>query len=343
MNIIIAILIFGIIIIVHELGHFSVAKKNGIRVDEFCIGLGPTLFGKQVGETYYSVKLLPFGGACMMGEDEDRPEADAFGNKSVWARMAVIFAGPFFNFVFALILAFIMIGISGADLSDIARVETKSPAQEAGLKAGDQVLKIDGKKIYNNRELSYYFLLDYKGGEVPIVIKRDGTEKSLSVTPKFNQEAKRYMIGIGWEPYQKLNPLKTIEYGFHEVGFQIRVTVKSVVKLATGQLTLNDLSGPVGIVKQVGDTYNQAATYGFTVLLSTMLSIAVLISANLGVMNLLPLPALDGGRLCFLIVEAVRRKPVSKNVEAAVHTVGLFLLLGLMIFVMFQDIYKIML
>ena len=163
------------------------------------------------------------------------------------------------------------------------------------------------------------------------------------MTPKFNQEAKRYMIGIGWEPYQKLNPLKTIEYGFHEVGFQIRVTVKSVVKLATGQLTLNDLSGPVGIVKQVGDTYNQAATYGFTVLLSTMLSIAVLISANLGVMNLLPLPALDGGRLCFLIVEAVRRKPVSKNVEAAVHTVGLFLLLGLMIFVMFQDIYKIML
>ena len=113
------------------------------------------------------------------------------------------------------------------------------------------------------------------------------------------------------------------------MGFQIRVTVKSVVKLATGQLTLNDLSGPVGIVKQVGDTYNQAATYGFTVLLSTMLSIAVLISANLGVMNLLPLPALDGGRLCFLIVEAVRRKPVSKNVEAAVHTVGLFLLLGL--------------
>jgi len=326
LNIIIAILIFGIIIIVHELGHFSVAKKNGIRVDEFCIGLGPTLFGKQVGETYYSVKLLPFGGACMMGEDEDRPEADAFGNKSVWARMAGL-----------------MIGISGADLPDIARVEKKSPAQEAGLKAGDQVLKIDGKKIYNNRELSYYFLLDYKGGEVPIVIKRDGTEKSLSVTPKFNQEAKRYMIGIGWEPYQKLNPLKTIEYGFHEVGFQIRVTVKSVVKLATGQLTLNDLSGPVGIVKQVGDTYNQAATYGFTVLLSTMLSIAVLISANLGVMNLLPLPALDGGRLCFLIVEAVRRKPVSKNVEAAVHTVGLFLLLGLMIFVMFQDIYKIML
>ena len=121
------------------------------------------------------------------------------------------------------------------------------------------------------------------------------------------------------------------------------MTVKSVVKLATGQLTLNDLSGPVGIVKQVGDTYNQAATYGFTVLLSTMLSIAVLISANLGVMNLLPLPALDGGRLCFLIVEAVRRKPVSKNVEATVHTVGLFLLLGLMIFVMFQDIYKIML
>lgn len=343
MNIVIAILIFGIIIIIHELGHFSVAKKNGIRVDEFCIGLGPTLFGKQVGETYYSIKLLPFGGACMMGEDEDRPEADAFGNKSVWARMAVIFAGPLFNFIFALILAVIMIGISGADLPDVARVQEKSPAQESGIKAGDQVVKVDGKRIYNNRELSYYFILDYKGGKVPIVVKRDGKEKNLSVTPQYNKEAKRYMIGLNWETNQKLNPLKTIEYGFHEVGFQIRVTVKSVVKLATGQLTLNDLSGPVGIVKQVGDTYNQAATYGFTVLLSTMLSIAVLISANLGVMNLLPLPALDGGRLCFLVIEAVRKKPVSRNVEAAIHTVGLFLLLGLMIFIMFQDIYKIIL
>lgn len=343
MNIVIAILIFGIIIIVHELGHFSVAKKNGIRVDEFCIGLGPTLFGKQIGETYYSIKLLPFGGACMMGEDEDRPEADAFGNKSVWARMAVIFAGPLFNFIFALILAVIMIGISGADLPDVAKVQEKSPAQESGIKAGDQVVKVDGKRIYNNRELSYYFILDYKGGKVPIVVNRGGKEKSLSVTPQYNKEAKRYMIGLNWETNQKLNPLKTIEYGFHEVGFQIRVTVKSVVKLATGQLTLNDLSGPVGIVKQVGDTYNQAATYGFTVLLSTMLSIAVLISANLGVMNLLPLPALDGGRLCFLIIEAVRKKPVSRNVEATIHTVGLFLLLGLMIFIMFQDIYKIIL
>lgn len=343
MNIVIAILIFGIIIIVHELGHFSVAKKNGICVDEFCIGLGPTLFGKQVGETYYSIKLLPFGGACMMGEDEDRPEADAFGNKSVWARMAVIFAGPFFNFIFALILAVIMVGISGADLPNVAKVTENSPALESGIKSGDQVVKVNGKRIYNNRELSYYFILDYKGGQVPITVRRDGQERDLSVTPQYNKDAKRYMIGIQWEGYQKLNPLKTIEYGFHEVGFQIRVTVKSVVKLVTGQLTLKDLSGPVGIVKQVGDTYNQAATHGFIVLLSTMLSIAVLISANLGVMNLLPLPALDGGRLCFLIIEAIRKKPVSRNVEATIHTVGLFLLLGLMIFVMFQDIYKIML
>ena len=180
MNIIIAILIFGIIIIVHELGHFLIAKKNGIQVDEFCIGLGPTIIGKQVGETFYSVKLLPFGGACMMGEDEDRPEENAFNNKSVWARMAVIFGGPFFNFILAFIFSIIVIGMSGADIPKISKVEKDSPAYEAGIRKGDTMIKVAGKKMHNYREFSYYMYLDYDGGKIPITILQNGKEKNTS-------------------------------------------------------------------------------------------------------------------------------------------------------------------
>lgn len=343
MNIIIAILIFGIIIIVHELGHFLIAKKNGIQVDEFCIGLGPTIIGKQVGETFYSVKLLPFGGACMMGEDEERSEANAFNNKSVWARMAVIFGGPFFNFILAFVLSLIVVGMSGVDLPKIDSVQKNSPAAKAGIHAGDVMVGVDGKSIHNYREFSYYMFLDYDGGTIPITVERNGNEKTLNVQPILNKEKQQYLIGITWPGYQKVGPLKTIEYSMREVGLQIKITLKSVKMLVTQKLGMKDLSGPVGIVKTVGDQYNEAAAYGFRAVFLTMMSMAILISANLGVMNLLPLPALDGGRLLFLIIEAIRGKAVPQKIEAAVHTVGLSLLMLLMVFVMYQDIVKIIL
>lgn len=343
MNIIIAILIFGIIIIVHELGHFLIAKKNGIQVDEFCIGLGPTLIGKQIGDTFYSIKLLPFGGACMMGEDEERPEQNAFNNKSVWARMAVIFGGPLFNFILAFIFSIVLVGMSGVDIPQIYSVEKDSPAAQAGLKAGDRLTKVDGRKIHNYREFSYYMYLDYDQGEIPLTIERDGVEKEFSVTPAYNQQRKQYLIGVTWPGYQKVGPLKTIEYSFREVGLQIKLTIKSVKMLITRQFGVKDLSGPVGIVKTVGDQYNEAASYGIKVIFLTMVNWIILISANLGVMNLLPLPALDGGRLLFLILEAIFRKPVPRSLEAAVHTFGLLLLMMLMVFVMYQDITKIFL
>ena len=182
MNIIIAILIFGIIIIVHELGHFLIAKKNGIQVDEFCIGLGPTIIGKQVGETFYSVKLLPFGGACMMGEDEDRPEENAFNNKSVWARMAVIFGGPFFNFILAFIFSIIVIGMSGADIPKISKVEKDSPAEKAGLKKGDIITKIEDKKTDNLAEFRYQLYKHSPNDKIKITYIRDGKEESTTIT-----------------------------------------------------------------------------------------------------------------------------------------------------------------
>ena len=341
MNIIIAILIFGIIIIVHEFGHFLIAKKNGIQVDEFCIGLGPTIIGKQVGDTFYSIKLLPFGGACMMGEDEERPGENAFNNKSVWARMAVIFGGPFFNFILAFVFSLIVIGMSGVDIPKISQVENNSPAYESGIKAGDIMTKVDGKKIHNYREFSYYMYLDYAGDKIPITIVRDGEEKNIEVTPMYNKERSQYMIGITWSGYQKVNPLKTLEYSFREVGLQVKITLKSVKMLVSQKLGVKDLSGPVGIVKTVGDQYTQAAAYGLKTVFLKMANWIILISANLGVMNLLPLPALDGGRLLFLIIEAITGKAVPQNMEALVHTAGLILLMLLMVIVMYQDIVKI--
>ena len=340
MKIIIAILIFGIIIIVHEFGHFLIAKKNGIQVDEFCIGLGPTIIGKQVGDTFYSIKLLPFGGACMMGEDEERPGENAFNNKSVWARMAVIFGGPFFNFILAFVFSLIVIGMSGVDIPKISQVEN-NPAYESGIKAGDIMTKVDGKKIHNYREFSYYMYLDYAGDKIPITIVRDGEEKNIEVTPMYNKERSQYMIGITWSGYQKVNPLKTLEYSFREVGLQVKITLKSVKMLVSQKLGVKDLSGPVGIVKTVGDQYTQAAAYGLKTVFLTMANWIILISANLGVMNLLPLPALDGGRLLFLIIEAITGKAVPQNMEALVHTAGLILLMLLMVIVMYQDIVKI--
>ena len=276
-----------------------------------------------------------------MGQDEERPDENAFNNKSVWARMAVIFGGPFFNFILAFVFSLIVIGMSGVDIPKISQVENNSPAYESGIKAGDIMTKVDGKKIHNYREFSYYMYLDYAGDKIPITIVRDGEEKNIEVTPMYNKERSQYMIGITWSGYQKVNPLKTLEYSFREVGLQVKITLKSVKMLVSQKLGVKDLSGPVGIVKTVGDQYTQAAAYGLKTVFLTMANWIILISANLGVMNLLPLPALDGGRLLFLIIEAITGKAVPQNMEALVHTAGLILLMLLMVIVMYQDIVKI--
>lgn len=231
--------------------------------------------------------------------------------------------------------------MSGVDIPKISQVENNSPAYESGIKAGDIMTKVDGKKIHNYREFSYYMYLDYAGDKIPITIVRDGEEKNIEVTPMYNKERSQYMIGITWSGYQKVNPLKTLEYSFREVGLQVKITLKSVKMLVSQKLGVKDLSGPVGIVKTVGDQYTQAAAYGLKTVFLTMANWIILISANLGVMNLLPLPALDGGRLLFLIIEAITGKAVPQNMEALVHTAGLILLMLLMVIVMYQDIVKI--
>lgn len=429
MNIIVAIFILGIIVIVHELGHFLLAKKNGITVTEFSVGMGPRLASFVRNGTRYSLKLFPIGGSCMMlGEDETIEDEGAFHKKSVWARFSVIFAGAFFNFIFAFILALILLGDAGVDKPYVNDIKSDGPANGV-LMEGDLITKMNGSTIHFSREVGYYYYFNpLTDKPVDITFIRDGKEKTVSVTPEwidlyqlgfnYSREAKKieltyipegypladaglvlgdvlvaingteistgsdlasyleknpltekevtisYLRGgtgepitvplipklvssgynLGWsynQRYEKVSALEVVEYSFYELKFNIMNTLKSVLYLVTGKVGVKDIAGPVGIVNYVGDIVTESKGYGIHVMILSLMDFSILISANLGVMNLLPLPALDGGRLVFLLVEAIRRKPVPKEKEAIVHAVGMALLMLLMVFVMFNDIKNI--
>ena len=340
MGIVLAILVFSLIVFIHELGHFLLAKANKIRVDEFSIGMGPRLFSFVKGETRYSLKLLPLGGSCMMGEDdvEDVGEG-SFNSKSVWARMSVIVAGPLFNFILALIFSIIVVGYVGYDEPVITGVIEGYAAEEAGMQAGDRIVRMNNKKINIWREVTYYNMF-HQGEDVDVVYERDGKKYEVTLTPKQTEEG-QYLLGVtSSNKYTKANVFTAVEYGVYEVKFWICSTLESLKMLVTGTVGVDQLSGPVGIVDVVDDTYQQSKAYGAIVVCMQMLNIGILLSANLGVMNLLPLPALDGGRLVFLIIEAIRGKRVAPEKEGWVHAIGLVLLLALMAFIMFNDIRK---
>jgi len=340
LGIILAILVFGIIVFIHELGHFLLAKANKIRVDEFSLGMGPRLLSFVKGETRYSLKLLPLGGSCMMGEDDvDDMSEGSFNSKSVWARMSVVVAGAVFNFLLALIFSMIVIGYTGYDEPVISGVVEGFPAQEAGLQEGDRIVKMNNKKINIWREITYYNMF-HPGETVDLVYERDGEKREVTITPKKDEDG-NYLIGItSPAQYEKANLLTATQYGVYEVKFWICTTLESLKMLVTGDVGVDQLSGPVGIVSVVDETYQQSKSYGVIIVIMQMLNIGILLSANLGVMNLLPLPALDGGRLVFMIMEAIRGKRVPPDKEGWVHGIGMILLLALMAFVMFNDVKK---
>lgn len=344
MNIIIAIVIFSVIILFHELGHFTFAKLNGIQVNEFCLGLGPTLVGVTKGETKYSIKLFPFGGACMMeGEDGESQNERAFNSKSIWARISVVVAGPAFNFLMAWIFALIVVGTVGFDRPVLSGVMEGFPAEEAGLQEGDEIISMNGYRTHFFREVSQYSLF-HPGEDTEIVYERDGQRHTVMLSPKLEKESGRELLGLsGRGGRERGTFLETIAGSFYEVRYQISTTIESLRLLVTGKVGVKDLSGPVGIVKTMEDIYDSNQSSGGTALaVLSMVNFSIFLSANLGIMNLLPLPALDGGRLVFLIIEAVRRKKISPEKEGMVHFVGLMALMALMIFVMFNDIRNIL-
>ena len=343
MSIVIALLVFSVIILFHEFGHFLLAKLNKITVVEFSLGMGPRLLSFEAGGTRYSWKLLPFGGSCMMlGEDGEEEEEGSFGSKSVWARMSVIAAGPIFNFLLAFIMALFIVGNLGYDVPVLLNVTEGMPAADAGLQAGDRIVKMNGKRIHLYREVQNYSMF-HPGETVVFQYERDGELHEATVAPELMNGSYKYGIGGNINYRQKTNVLETLEYSAYEVYYWIDTTVSSLGLLFKGGVQLDDMSGPVGVVDAIGTTYQESRDEGAFYVWMNLLNIAILLSANLGVMNLLPIPALDGGRLIFLIVEAIRRKRVEPELEAKIHFAGLMLLMLLMVVVMFNDVKKLIL
>ena len=341
-KLLIFIIIFSVIVIVHEGGHCVIGKMSGIGVKEFSIGLGPTLFGVRRGETLYSIKLFPFGGITIF-EGEDPDEADSpksFRKASVGARFATVLAGPFMNFVLSFLLSLIVIGSLGYDLPVLDSVIEGYPAQEAGFQAGDRIVSINNKRIVIYRDITLWTMFN-EGKRADIVYERNGELRRASVTPRYSTADQRFLFGFrGPNGYTKGNPLQVIRYSLTEVRYWIEVTVKSLMMLFSGRFSVNDLAGPVGVADVVGDVYESSRESGAFYIWMNMLSLVILLTADLGVMNLLPFPALDGGKLVFIIFEALTGRKPNEKVEGIINLIGMSFLMVLMFYVMFNDIHR---
>lgn len=427
MIIIVAILIFSLIIIFHELGHFLLAKANHITVTEFAVGMGPILLKTTRGETTYALKLLPFGGSCsMLGEDEEETGEGSFNSKSVWARMSVIAAGPLFNLLLAFLLSIIVISYAGSGPARVIEVAEGSPEAAAGLEAGDVITSYNGRHISLGKELNTTVSMHgISTDQIRLTVKRDGETKEIVYAPTVTES---YRLGFSYDDdedgalivsvekglpmeeagvqagdvvtgidgtsigssqdlmdyladhpltgesvtltyrhngserqavmvpeissYASLNfsyslredqsSLGILKYSVLEVKYWVEMVIDSLGMLFTGEYHLSDLSGPVGVVDAIGKSIDSASPYGIVMEIMTALNMAILLSANLGVMNLIPFPALDGGRLVFLVVEAARRKPLKRDVEGMIHFGGLILLMVLMVYVLINDVGRIL-
>ncbi|MBE6017554.1 MAG: RIP metalloprotease RseP [Lachnospiraceae bacterium] len=432
-SIIIAIVILSILVIIHEYGHFLLARKNGIFVKEFSIGFGPRILSKVAKSgTRFSWKAIPFGGSCTMlgaleDEDDDTDSERSFDKKSVWARMSVILAGPFFNFLLAFVLSVVYVATMGYDPATVTSVKEGSSAYEAGLRTGDVITNYGGTGISFGREIyveDYINPISERKDGIKITFKRDGEIHKAVIYPT---ESTRYMLGIsytasedkaeltyvadgsgaqsaglkegdvltaingteiknglGIEEYfnehpvsnepisvtytrrggsfdtvvtpsetteystgftynlrnEKTDALGTLKYSLAELKYQIVTIYKSLGILFSGHGSLDMLSGPVGIVEVVSDTYTASASHGFLATIMNLISIMTMLSANLGVLNLLPIPALDGGKFILLVIEAVIRKPVPKKVEGIVTVIGASLIFLLAMVVLVNDVIK---
>jgi len=448
LNILFAILAIGIVICFHEFGHFLFARINGVTVKEFSLGMGPRLFSKKIRGTRWSIKLLPFGGSCiMLGEDEPTPvdipeedESDAenkaretasdasegtFRSKGVWQRISIIFAGPFFNFILAFLLACIILGSIGYDPALVIDV-TEETAELTGLQEGDLITGYEGHTVRIGRDIAIYETLDgvpekvrltyerdgkkheaeyetkltdrylcgisytmnredehlpmvlmevsgaaleagMKAGDTIIGVRdtsistpedfrdytqehpitaepvsfrvlRDGVEMSFTLTPVHTTERS---LGFSYNTVyrEKVGVFSVIRYGAVEVRYWIKATVKSLKYLIQGKAKRQDVGGAVRVVSEMSDVVDESyRTDGMFYAFLNLINWMILLSANLGVMNLLPIPALDGGRLLFLLIEAVRGKPVNPKVEGVVTMIGFILLMALMVFILFNDI-----
>ncbi len=374
-TIIAAIFVFAVVIFIHEFGHFIFAKLFHVRVNEFALGMGPTVWKKQGKETLYSLRAFPIGGYCAMeGEDEYSEDERAFSRQKVWKRILIVIAGAVFNIILGFFLYMIITGASAnVTQTTVENFTNISALQQAGVKPGDQIVKLDKTDVHIYQDIQF-FMQRAKGDSITVTLKRDGKPFQKEITPvrvtetyayakdkitytmkqnnqvvdsqtitdqkvleKYQDKAgktessSRYMLGFT----PKSEPVgftSLIHESFYSTIFICKLVYQSLFELVTGQMPLSEMSGPIGIISGI----STAASQGFL----TLLWFLAMITINLGVFNLLPLPALDGGRLIFLLYEGIARKPVPPKREGLVHTIGFMLLIGLILIVSFSDIMK---
>lgn len=346
------IIVLGVLVFIHEFGHYIMAKLSDIKVEEFALGFGPRLFSRKKGETIYSIRIIPLGGFCnMTGEFPPEDDADkevlktyreakkegrCFHQKSIFKRFLVIFMGPFMNFllaVFIFIFIFSALGlpVDSSDLAIIGEIDPSKPAAEAGLQPGDKIIAIEDREIQSWQEMAD-IIHDSVDKEITITFERKNKIESISLIPEYNEEIDAGVIGIYPRLIrERVGIFKAIKLGFIQTYQIIYYTFAGVIQMIS-QRSVEGLGGPIMIASIVG----QAARVG----LSNLLSWMAIISINLGIINLLPFPALDGGRILFIIVEIIRGKPVSPEKEGFVHFIGFIILITLMVFIIYRDIIR---
>ncbi len=330
----VAILAFVALIIIHEFGHFIAAKICGVRVNEFAVGFGPKLFKKKFGETTYAVNLVPLGGYCAMeGEDEGSSDERAFCNKGPFKRLFIVANGAIFNLILGLILvAITLIPSEKFASTTVAKFDEDAVSSQHGLMAGDEIVAVDGRKIFTTYDLSYAFT-GVDDGAVDMTVKRNGEKVELK-NVKFRTEKEGDISYVKVDFFVKSiekTPLTFISQTFNTAISNCRVVWFSLIDLITGKYGLSAMAGPVGITATIGSVAKAN--------LFNILPIMALITINLGLFNLFPLPALDGGRIIFILIELITKKPVPQKYEGLIHTIGLLALLGLMLLVTAKDIF----
>ncbi|MBS4539883.1 RIP metalloprotease RseP [Clostridium sp. D2Q-11] len=323
-----AIIIFFIVVLVHEFGHFAVAKLVGIKVHEFSIGMGPRIGKLNKGETEYSLRVLPIGGYVRMeGEDEKSDDERSFSNKSPISRILVLLAGATMNFILALIIFFIVSIVIGTPTTEIDTVMQNGPAYEAGIKNGDKIISVEGNKISDWQEFKNIFAT--VENTVDIKVLRDGEVKSFTLDPQIDESGNK-VIGISVKT--NVSVIESIKYSFTNLIFIITLMFDFIKMAITGNINKGDVAGPIGVIQLIGET----TKYGFL----SVLNLAAFININLGFFNLLPIPALDGSRILFILVELVRGKPLDPEKEGIIHFIGFVFLIALMLLISYNDINR---
>jgi len=324
-----AILMFSVLIFVHEFGHFISAKSFGIKVNKFALGMGPVLLKKQKGDTEYSLRLFPIGGFCAMeGEDEDSDDERAFNNKKAWQKIIVVCAGSLMNLILAIILMIIVMFYIGSATTTLDEIVADSPAMTAGLQSGDEIIALDGEPVKNWGDVTDY-LSASKEKTVTVTVSRDGEE--LDLVSSFTESTDgRQTIGI--IPKLERNPASAVGDGFTATYNMGKMMLNVIRQLFTGDVSIKELSGPVGIVYMTGVTV-EAGFVNFVYFMA-------LLSLNLAIINMLPLPALDGGRLLFILARKITGKAITDDMEGKIHFIGIMLLFGLMIYITWNDIIR---